>query len=199
MGLLTRFLCATGAGPPQNRNNSLPNWYIYKFHFNSFVITWDHCGELNFSLTNQSLTVNLKSLNERRPSMPKNGTLTKARIVKAVIENNGYSQKKSFRDSRNNARTHQALPGKRRRRPHLRLWKVLRQKKGGAERPEPCDRRGHDDGAKKSGHLSELQETKGKIERVKGFRAKMTKTKSDTQYISQHIENTRYWQGTTCT
>jgi hypothetical protein len=35
--------------------------------------------------------------------MPKIGTLTKALIVKAVKETNGYSQKKSFRDSRNNA------------------------------------------------------------------------------------------------
>jgi hypothetical protein len=26
----------------------------------------------------------------------------------------------------------------------------------------------------------------------------MTKTKSDTQYISQHIENARYWQEIYC-
>ena len=28
--------------------------------------------------------------------MPKNGTLTKARIVEAVVETNGYTQKKAF-------------------------------------------------------------------------------------------------------
>ena len=28
--------------------------------------------------------------------MPKNGTLTKARIVKAVVESNGYTQQKAF-------------------------------------------------------------------------------------------------------
>jgi hypothetical protein len=43
------------------------------------------------------------------------------------------------------------------------------KKKGGAERPEPCDRRGHDDGAKESGHVPELQEAKGKIEGVRNW------------------------------
>ena len=74
---------------------------------------------------------------------------------------------KSFRDRRDTARTHQTHPGNRRRRIDLQLRKVLCQRKKGAERQEPGHWRGPDAGAKKEGHVPELKETEGEIERLK--------------------------------
>jgi integration host factor subunit alpha len=64
--------------------------------FNSVLVAFDYSWIL-ILMTNQSLIDNLKPPSERRsPTMPYPGTLTKAHIVDAVAERNGFARKKSI-------------------------------------------------------------------------------------------------------
>jgi len=50
----------------------------------------------SITLTNQCVTGNVKTSTQKETQMPKTGTLTKARIVGAIVESNGYTNQKAF-------------------------------------------------------------------------------------------------------
>ena len=115
---------------------------------------------LNFNWQIKRLPLTWSLPRERRLQCQKQAPSPKPASSKPLLKQRVYPTK-SFRDRRNIAWTNQIHPGKRRRRIDLKLRKVLRQEKNGAERQKPGDRQRHDNATKESSHVQILWEAEG--------------------------------------